>query len=345
MTDLTTRLEMPYLMPSQAQKHVTHNEALRRLDQLVQLVLQDSAAEVPPGTPGEGMVYGLGAAPQGAWAGQGGQLAAFDDGAWHFFTPRPGWLAWDLSTGPQGQLRAWDGSAWQDAAPEQLAQLGIGTAADAQNPLAAAGAATLLTHAGAGHQLKINKAGPAETASLLFQSGWQGHAEIGLTGSNALAIKVSADGSSWSEALRVDPATATLTGAAVQASAEDTTAGRLMRADYGYSPGNLLGPVALAGSTPSGAVLERGEGADGAWIRLADGTQMIWAARSAGTAWSFPQSFAAAPVVTVTAAAALARMVAVSGVTASGATPQSYDSSGSAQPGETLHCLAVGRWG
>ena len=42
MTDTTAILGLPYLLPSQAQKHVTHNEALRQLDALVQL----SAAEI-----------------------------------------------------------------------------------------------------------------------------------------------------------------------------------------------------------------------------------------------------------------------------------------------------------
>jgi len=33
--DLSYYLKLPYLLPNQAQKHVTHNEALRRLDALV----------------------------------------------------------------------------------------------------------------------------------------------------------------------------------------------------------------------------------------------------------------------------------------------------------------------
>ena len=35
--DETTNLKLPYIAPSQAQKHVTHNEAIRALDALVQL--------------------------------------------------------------------------------------------------------------------------------------------------------------------------------------------------------------------------------------------------------------------------------------------------------------------
>ena len=35
--DQTPNLKLPYIMPSQAQKHVTHNEALRFLDAVVHL--------------------------------------------------------------------------------------------------------------------------------------------------------------------------------------------------------------------------------------------------------------------------------------------------------------------
>lgn len=35
MSDLSARLDLPLIKPSQAQKHVTHNEALQILDGLV----------------------------------------------------------------------------------------------------------------------------------------------------------------------------------------------------------------------------------------------------------------------------------------------------------------------
>ena len=40
--DTTPNLGMQYILPSQAQKHVTHNEALRVLDALAQLVVKDT---------------------------------------------------------------------------------------------------------------------------------------------------------------------------------------------------------------------------------------------------------------------------------------------------------------
>lgn len=249
MPDTSPRLDLPYLQASQAQKHVTHNEALRRLDALVQLSLVDIAAQTPPGTPQDGETYGLGAVPTGAWAGQAGMLALWDGQAWEFIAPAEGWRAWDQAG---GQLHIFTAAAWAPVEPDfqNLDGIGIQTSWDTTNRLALASDAALFSHAGAGHQLKVNKAATGDTASLLFQSDWAGHAEMGLAGSNAFSLKVSDDGSTWIEALKLDPAAGhidlapdgtiraqlsgtalqldvPLTGSAVQANALDTTAGRV----------------------------------------------------------------------------------------------------------------------
>lgn len=209
MPDTSAILGLPYLSPSQAQKHVTHNEALALLDLLVQLRVEGFDADIPPLAPLDGEIWGLGAAPTGAWAGQAGKLAAFLGGAWMFLAPAPGWRAWDKSA---GELRIWDGIAWSlpGATTQNLASLGISTTADAVNRLAVRAAATLFTHDGAGHRIKVNKAGSGETASLLFQSAFTGHAEMGLAGSDDFALKVSPDGSAWTTALAADAATGTI---------------------------------------------------------------------------------------------------------------------------------------
>ena len=179
MSELSPGLGLPYLQPSQAQKHVTHNQALQRLDQLIQLRLSSVGALTPPALPDPGDMHALGASPTGVWAGQGDQLASWDGTAWQFLPPQKGWLAWDLAA---AKMRVWSATqtAWAGLEPSQLAQLGIATSADAVNRLAVSAPATLLTHDGGGHQLKINKASDTETASLLFQSNWTGDAELGL---------------------------------------------------------------------------------------------------------------------------------------------------------------------
>ena len=295
MTDLSPRLSLPYLQPSQAQKHVTHNEALERLDALVQLSVARFGAGAPPGQPVAGEIHALGPAPTGDWAGQGGKLAIRGETAWQFVAPQEGWRAWGVQ---EQELRVYSGGSWVPQL-QNLDGLGIGTTSNATNPLAVAADASLFSNAGTDHRMKINKAGAGDTAALLFQSGWTGHAEMGLAGDTRFSVKVSADGSAWQEALAIDPGTQSvslapagverlrlddagmaldvpLSGTAVQASATDTTAGRLALAQHAYGPGNLLGTVAQAAGIPTGAVIERGANVNGQYVRFADGTQVCW---------------------------------------------------------------------
>ncbi|TCP85136.1 uncharacterized protein DUF2793 [Rhizobium sp. PP-CC-2G-626] len=203
MSEMTPNLEMPYILPSQAQKHVTHNEALQRLDAVTQLVMAARLAH-PPVNPGEGTCYEIALSPTDEWTGKAGKIAVWQDGAWTFVTPRPGWRA--VFAG-DARLYIHDGTAFRVYdATAGLERLGVNATADEVNRLAVSADATLLSHAGHGHQLKINKASPGDTASLLFQSGWSGRAEMGLNGTETFAIKTSADGTSWQEALSVDAA-------------------------------------------------------------------------------------------------------------------------------------------
>ena len=113
----------------------------------------------------------------------------------------------------------------ETTALQNLARLGIGTTADAQNPFAAklnkALWSALGTAEGGTGDLRytLNKLAPGNTLSLLFQSGFSGRAELGLTGDDDLRLKVSADGGTWREALRIDRSTGGLDLAAAEASA------------------------------------------------------------------------------------------------------------------------------
>lgn len=202
MTEQTALLNLPYIMPAQAQKHVTHNEALRMLDALVHIRVEARDLDEPPTDPVEGRRWIVGATPSGAFAGHAGDLAVFQDGAWAFYLPRNGWLAWD---GADNSLFVFDGTDWTTASiPQNVPLVGVNTTADETNRLAVASDATLLTHDGTGHQLKLNKATISDTGSLLFQTAWSGRAEMGLAGDDDFSIKVSADGEDWHTALAVD---------------------------------------------------------------------------------------------------------------------------------------------
>ena len=203
-TDTTPNLDLPYIMPSQAQKHITHNEAIRRLDALVQIGVESRMLSTPPDLPAEGGRYIVADGPAEAWAGHDKEIAAWQDGAWRFFPADDGWLAFVRA---EGLLLVWRDGSWQPAVGlNPVPLLGIATTADDTNRLAVSAAATLLTHAGGGHQLKINKNAAGDTASLLFQTGWSGRAEMGLSGDDDFKVKVSADGSAWTDAIAVDRA-------------------------------------------------------------------------------------------------------------------------------------------
>lgn len=86
--------------------------------------------------------------------------------------------------------------------------LGIGGAtADSTNPLSVRGQGALFDGNSGGHQIRVNKAAAGDTASFLFQTGFSGRAEFGLIGNDDFELKVSADGSAFSQALVVARAT------------------------------------------------------------------------------------------------------------------------------------------
>lgn len=204
--DSTENLDLPYLMPSQAQKHVTHNDALRALDALVQLAVASRSVAAPPSSPQPGERYIVASGASGAWAGRTGSVAAWQDGAWMFYAPQSGWLAY---VGDDNTLVRFDGAEWADYAGSitelhNLALLGINAAADAGNRLALSSAASLFSHEGAGHRLKVNKAAAADTASVLFQTDYSGRAEFGLAGDDDFHVKVSADGAAFTEAMVIE---------------------------------------------------------------------------------------------------------------------------------------------
>ncbi|GHE05465.1 ribonuclease III [Allgaiera indica] len=113
MSDLTPHLMLPYLLAAQAQKHVTVNESLDRLDALVQLAVKANGTTTPPGGPAEGDRYIVGAAATGAWSGWDGGVAQFVGGAWVRLIPHLGWCAW-VET--EAAMVIWTGAGWQPLA-------------------------------------------------------------------------------------------------------------------------------------------------------------------------------------------------------------------------------------
>ena len=216
---VTPNLALPYLDAAQAQKHVTVNETLRRLDALLMLSILDRGLAAPPVSPVDGARYIVAASPTGAWAGHAGAIAAWQDGAWAFVVPRAGFLAY---VADEAALLVWDGATWQPVGSgplselHNLTRLGVGTAADATNPVAAKlnnalWVARTAAEGGDGTlRYKMSKETAAATLSLLMQTNFSGRAEIGLAGDDDLHVKVSPDGATWFEAIRIDRASGRL---------------------------------------------------------------------------------------------------------------------------------------
>lgn len=244
----TPRLGLPLLAAGQAQKHVTHNDALMRLDALVHLVVASRTQTVPPASPGETSAYIVPAGGSGVFAGHQDDLAIFEDGAWSFLDPRPGWQAW---VSDEAEHHVWTGTQWRRSQPESslgAALWGVNATADTTNRLSVSADATLFNHAGTDHRLKLNKASAARTASLFFQDNWSGRAEIGLAGDDQLRIKVSPDGTSWIEALVVDRTSGLVSLPASNWARETPRPNLLINGDWQINQRSFVGGSLAAGS-------------------------------------------------------------------------------------------------
>ncbi|PTX56234.1 uncharacterized protein DUF2793 [Litoreibacter ponti] len=108
----TPSLKLPLVAPSQAQKHVTVNEALARIDAALQLSVVSRVENSPPTLTEEGAVYLV---PPGggtnAWDGHGGELAFFVNGGWAFLEPLAGWR---LYVADEAAYLSFDGVVWQE---------------------------------------------------------------------------------------------------------------------------------------------------------------------------------------------------------------------------------------
>lgn len=317
----TSNLSLPFIMPSQAQKHVTHNEALVLLDAMVQLSVKSRQFETPPEATGDGDRYLVAAGATGDWSGWDHSIALSLDGGWRRFTPATGWLAWIAD---EDVLSVFDGFQWTEVEHtfrelRNLKALGIGTSPDTENPFAAklnkALWSALAASEGGDGDLRytMNKESAGNVLSLLMQSNWAGRAELGLVGDDDLTCSVSADGDTWVDALRVSndsgrvsfPSTPALDALSPLSGAPGNFV-LFNEADEAIMR-PVVGEVAQIGGVPTGSIVERISNGNGTCIRFADGTQICHHSaaenvsidtafgggyRSDPQNWTFPAAFA-----------------------------------------------------
>lgn len=209
MHNLSPNLSLPFLLPNQAQKHITLNDALSLLDALAQLVVINDGLTVPPSAPAEGDCHVVGAQAIGFWADKDAQIASWRNSGWAFLTPQIGWRAYCVS---QQDIIVYTQSGWTATSDISSVtnefdalNVGPGAAADTSNRFHLKSNSSLFDNVTGSHQLKVNKDESSKTASIVFQTDHVGHAEIGLVQDDRLAFKSSVDGQTWQTVAHIDP--------------------------------------------------------------------------------------------------------------------------------------------
>lgn len=98
----TPKLDMPEIAESQSSKYITHNEALRILDAIVQCTVLSKDDIVPPVSPSDGDTYIVGLdtdSTSGDWEGHDSEIAYYKSSAWIFIVPAEGWRAYAQDVG------------------------------------------------------------------------------------------------------------------------------------------------------------------------------------------------------------------------------------------------------
>jgi Protein of unknown function (DUF2793) len=109
LPQFTPRHRLPMLAAAQAQKELTHNEALILLDAVTSPVVQSIAPAAIPASPSVGQCWIIGMSPSGLWSGQANNLACWTDGGWRFVPAFSEMAVWSVA---DGMAARFDGSAW-----------------------------------------------------------------------------------------------------------------------------------------------------------------------------------------------------------------------------------------
>ena len=121
MPDTADRYALPLIHTGQAQKDVTHNDAVQRIDALLHLAV-DGVRTTPPPAPIAGQSWIVGTAATGAWLGLDNRIAAFTSAGWLQTVPAEGCLAWLKDA---GVFSVYFGGAWHaEAWPARALKIG-----------------------------------------------------------------------------------------------------------------------------------------------------------------------------------------------------------------------------
>lgn len=198
----TTRFSLPLLQAAQAQKHVTVNEALTRLDGLMQLRLMSITGNTPPLLPQEGDAYGVGNSAVNDWTGHEGDIALFANGGWVFIPVTLGMRAYVVD---QNGWAGFDGTTWQIGLQSLSANgAGMQILVKEIDHTIAAGATSALTLAIPGQAVVYGVTGRVLTDITGTLTGYS----VGVSGStNRYGSGLSLPAGSWMRGLTGTPLT------------------------------------------------------------------------------------------------------------------------------------------
>jgi hypothetical protein len=130
MAEVSDRYALPLLQTAQAQKEVTHNEAVTLIDALLHLAVESALLAVPPLAPVAGTGWIIAAGASAAWAGRTGQVATWTSGGWRFVVPRQGCVAWlrDVQHFAVYTASGWRDDGWPVAGLRIGGRLALATA-------------------------------------------------------------------------------------------------------------------------------------------------------------------------------------------------------------------------
>lgn len=92
--ETSVRHSLPFLSTGQAQKELTHNEAVALIDAGLHPAAEELGTNTPPVAPVAGQCWIAGSAPTGAWAGRAGALACWTLSGWRFLAATEGMQVW-----------------------------------------------------------------------------------------------------------------------------------------------------------------------------------------------------------------------------------------------------------
>ncbi|TRW14349.1 DUF2793 domain-containing protein [Glacieibacterium frigidum] len=118
MAEVSDRYALPLLQVGQAQKEVTHNEAVAGIDTLLHLAVETLTLAAPPAAPVPGQAWIVAAGATGDWAGRSAEIASFGTGGWRYAVPQQGCVAWlrDVQRFAVFTADGWRDDGWPVAA-------------------------------------------------------------------------------------------------------------------------------------------------------------------------------------------------------------------------------------